>query len=461
MWKAISVYRVSLPVPALCLHQLQMQLQAQRNFSLIETNHSENETIQSENETRHPENETHHSEIETHHSENQEVFANNSLLSRIKILIPGWATPNVLPRNFEALRDEHTTDLKIRASNPGEYFPGQRERVVMIEGPSQSDVNSIVHKLSQLLRTMDLPEALNEKQIEGAMLRRESVNLIVPKELVGKLIGRNGTRRRKIQEKFELNTFVIEDRDHLHNSDLNERFISLRGNEANVEMAANYIMDMVHEDADHSLCDNLAYKKYSESLSSWTRLKVLVPFYMLPIRNWNREKEGTIFGRMRKGVMEKEFGIKFYYSRFDYPGTKERTVLLEGPHASVMQALEWISNQLRSSGPPRYLYKGNDRSVALKKHKKCLMLIHNNDELAKCFGNKEQIDIFSEDHGIKIDIMWKRQSSETPANESVVFIEGEEKSVLGAIEKLSKSMNHKVLDTDLDYTKRSEFYIKL
>merc|ERR1712003_212666 len=214
--------------------------------------------------------------------------------------------------------------------------------------------------------------------------------------------------------------------------------------------AVNFIIELLQSDTKHKLSDSLYYRQY---LSSWVRLKILIPFYTMQYLKNGEKRE------MDK--MERELKIRWFTSRMDYPGTREKVVLLEGPRDSVSEAVKRIWAIIRSSDIPDYL-ANEDLEWADQKREK-LMLLLNNDAVDKHFVDQKQYENFMEEHEIRLLIKRKLPLStdklRSPVHsESVIIMAGEEGNVLKATDKLMDSIDYRTVDCHLDYTQIYENY---
>lgn len=370
--------------------------------------------------------------------------------TRVKISVPFWAKRFVAV-NFKKPTTEYAN---VKVSEYGETFPGLPfEAVVLIEGEKDSVLNT-VHKISSHLRSFDTSNLpLTEKGQQGAGLRQKCVNLIVPNAMATQISGKRGENLYKLKHEYSLDRCQISARNGLHNfgsESFDERAVYIGGESAeNLEKLVNSLIELVEANPGQQLNDSLLYKDICKMIDSWTKVKVLVPFYFMPgvVKCFGKAKVGS------KNMVD-EYGVKLISSRYGdfYPRTRDRVVIVEGPNENVLNAVKMISNSIRSSEIPSNLQDKDLKAVNAKQNS--LRFVINTDVIAENFPTNETQEDFNDKHGVQLHVKRKvsfNEKNESLNLESIVTLNGSEDDILEAAKDLISKTDYRKISTNLDF----------
>jgi hypothetical protein len=382
-----------------------------------------------------------------HDQDSEDAIAD---FSRVKITVPFCAVPALIGTKGENIKKiSRNCDTIIFTSGLEENFPCSREQVVLIEGYSKNVVKT-VHQVYDFLRGSQIPEGY--EQNDGYRKRLKGVNLVVPNVMAGSFMGAGGKTAAQIQKRFNLDIYNIHDQQH---SDLNEQLLYISGDEKNVKETIEYLIEKL--DYGPKLDKNLSYQQFystfqdgtvahdqhsdSENVTNLSRVKITVPFWTVQaligtkgenIKKISRNCDTIIF---TSGLKE------------NFPGSRERVVLIEGDSKNVVKTVHQVYDFLRGSQLPER-YEQNDG--ARKRLRGVNMVVPS--VMADMFigaSGKTDNEIQKQ---FDLDIFHSQDQQLSDLNERLICISGDDKNVKEAIEYLIDELNYgPKLDKNISY----------
>ena len=355
----------------------------------------------------------------------EDVNQNN--FSRVKLAVPSWSRDYLLKESASLPHFNETNNVKISFSTPDDYFPSmkRRETVVMFEGENKHVVDA-VHATNNLLRNY-----ISENSKKTSINPKTMVNLVFPAALTKKLIGKQGATLQTIKEQHNLDTLLVSQQNGLHNfrpgKSFTERSLMIFGKESEVKSAVDFVLNMLYEETEHKLCDNLSYKHVNDTLETWTRIKVLVPFYVIAtIKQTENSAAQSLI----------DLDIILRISEKDYEYTRAKVVLVEGPRDKVFNALQVISSAIRSTDIPALHFNTEKYEYLADKNRNRLPLLLPDDVVSERFGKKTEFVDFCKSSGVTLSVIQKLK------NDTVVYVTGEEENVLKAVTELVSPLHY-------------------
>ena len=181
--------------------------------------------------------------------------------TRIKFLVPIYTAGAIIgAKGSEINKLKQETETQVHLSEAQEYFPGTRERVVVVTGMEHS-VIEVFRRVNTKLRNEDIPENVKQKNADRAEKRRTVMKCLVPTAIAGKIVGKGGEAVKKLQEEYKVKIDVTPS--HKAIQGLDERNVDITGDEEQVNSAGVAIVKMLSEEPDTRLSSSLIYSRYS------------------------------------------------------------------------------------------------------------------------------------------------------------------------------------------------------
>ena len=356
---------------------------------------------------------------------------NQNNFSRVKLTVPSWCREYLLKESVSLTQFNETNNVKISFSMPEDYFPAmkRKETVVMFEGENK-DVVDAVHATRNLLH--DYMSANSNKPL--SFNAKTMVNLVFPQALAKKLIGKKGSTLQSIKEQHKLDKLLVTEQNGLHNfrpgKSFTERSLVMLGKESEVKSAVDFVLNMLHEETEHKLSDNLCYKHFNDALETWARIKVLVPFYVIPtIKQTENSAAQSLI----------DLDIILRISEKDYGYTRAKVLLVEGPRDKVFSALHVISGAIRSTDIPALHFNTEKSKYLADESRNCLRLLLPDDVVSELFEKRTEFEDFCKTSGVTLSVIKKMK------NDTVVYVKGEEENVLKAVTDLVSPLHYSTI----------------
>ena len=251
---------------------------------------------------------------------------------RIKITLPWWCVgPLIGPKHENLIQIKKDCKTILQLSNWGNFFPGYRERVLLIEGETE-DVLKTIYKVYDTVRVMEIPESVNNP--DAAKTRQNGIRLVTPLSLAEDLKGLERENESHTKTKFKLDQFYVFTRKQFDN-DFKERVIHIGGNEENVKDAVGFVVERLSSGpkVDRNLNYRFVYKPI--------RIKITLPLWSV----------GRLMGPQSEYLiqMEKDCKTNLKISEWGhfFPGSFERVLLIEGDIENVLKTIHKIYDTVR------------------------------------------------------------------------------------------------------------------
>ena len=253
-------------------------------------------------------------------------------LTRIKITVPGWSVgPLIGPKYENLIQIKKDCNTILQLSKWGNFFPGYKERVLLIEGETE-DVLKTIYKVYDTVRVMEIPESVNNP--DAAKTRQNGIRLVTPLSLAEDLKGLERENESHTKTKFKLDQFYVFTRKQFDN-DFKERVIHIGGNEENVKDAVGFVVERLSSgpQVDRNLDYRFVYKPI--------RIKITLPQWSV----------GRLMGPQSEYLiqMEKDCKTNLKISEWGhfFPGSFERVLLIEGDIENVLKTIHKIYDTVR------------------------------------------------------------------------------------------------------------------
>lgn len=165
--------------------------------------------------------------------------------SVIKILCPYYVAGAVIGKGGENIKEiKEKSDAAVVVSQNNVRFPGTNERVISIRGNMEA-IKTCVNMIQDKIRTDQPPENVKGPRTENEK-RKQCCKLVVSDNTLGRIIGKAGktVQEMKSQYNVEINTTRRSETPF----GLDERAISIEGEDDHVDDCAEEIIKIVCED---------------------------------------------------------------------------------------------------------------------------------------------------------------------------------------------------------------------
>jgi hypothetical protein len=204
-----------------------------------------------------------------------------------------------------------------------------------------------------------------------------------------------------------------------------------------------YFSETPNQENDHefAVSENVS----EDAITNTTRVKITVPFWAA----------SALVGTKGENIkeMKRKFGTNIITSnRYEnFPGSKERVVLIEGERKKVVQTVHEVSEFFRGLQVPEwYKLSDGERHRQLKGVRMVVPTVMVSEFIGKGGENAAQIRKRFQLHKLSF------HSNRRDLNESLLYISGDEKNVKETIEFLIEKLNNgPKLDKNLSY---QQFY---
>lgn len=180
--------------------------------------------------------------------------------TRIKFLVPVYTAGAIIgAKGAEINKLKSETNTQVHLSEAQEFFPGTRERIVVVTGMEDSVVE-VYSRISNTLRTEEIPKKESERG-DRAEKRRKTMKCLVPASIAGKIVGKKGETVQKLQNEHSVKIDVTPSAKAIPG--LDERGVDITGEADAVYSAGQAVIHMLTEEPDSRMSSSLVYSTFS------------------------------------------------------------------------------------------------------------------------------------------------------------------------------------------------------
>lgn len=180
--------------------------------------------------------------------------------TRVKFLVPVYTAGAIIgAKGAEILKLKNETNTQVHLSEAQEFFPGTRERVVVVTG-MEGDVVEVFKRINNTLRTEEIPQKESERG-DRAEKRRKTMKCLVPASIAGKIVGRKGETVTKMQNEHCVKIDVTPSSKAIPG--LDERGVDISGESDNVVSCGEEVLRLLTEEPDKRMSSNLVYSTFN------------------------------------------------------------------------------------------------------------------------------------------------------------------------------------------------------
>jgi len=185
----------------------------------------------------------------------------------VKMLCPFFCAGAIIGKGGEtikALKDK--TGATVKVSKNDERFPTTSERVISIQGEAAA-IEECVLFCQEKIRKDEPPEhAKRDGGDQSKRVRKESCKLVVADTSAGRIIGKGGQRIKDMKNDYNV-TVNITRKDETP-SGLNERIVSIEGEDSNVDNCIKEVVKTITEDDTAVMEWNVYYNDFNDDRRS-------------------------------------------------------------------------------------------------------------------------------------------------------------------------------------------------
>jgi len=177
----------------------------------------------------------------------------------LKMLVPSVAAGAIIGKGGETIAEiQKSVGARVKMSKPNDFYPGTNERVCLITG-SLDAIATIVNFLNTKIKEKPDPNAKPAIDFDNkiAAERERQMKVIVPNSTAGMIIGKGGSFIKHLKEQSGA---FIQLSQKSKETPLPERVITVIGDDDNLRVALNLILQKVSEDPQSGSCLNISYK---------------------------------------------------------------------------------------------------------------------------------------------------------------------------------------------------------
>jgi len=179
--------------------------------------------------------------------------------TRIKFLVPVYTAGAIIgAKGAEISKLKSETNTQVHLSEAQEFFPGTRERIVVVTG-MEENVLEVFKRISNTLRTEEIPSKETDRG-DRAEKRRKTMKCLVPASIAGKIVGKKGETVQKLQNEHSVKIDVTPSAKAIPG--LDERGVDITGEADNVLEAGKEVVRMLNEEPDKRMSSSLVYSSY-------------------------------------------------------------------------------------------------------------------------------------------------------------------------------------------------------
>lgn len=179
--------------------------------------------------------------------------------TRIKFLVPVYTAGAIIgAKGAEISKLKSETNTQVHLSEAQEFFPGTRERIVVVTG-MEENVLEVFKRISNTLRTEEIPQKETDRG-DRAEKRRKTMKCLVPASIAGKIVGKKGETVQKLQNEHSVKIDVTPSAKAIPG--LDERGVDITGEADNVYDAGKEVLRMLNEEPDKRMSSSLVYSSY-------------------------------------------------------------------------------------------------------------------------------------------------------------------------------------------------------
>lgn len=180
--------------------------------------------------------------------------------TRVKFLVPVYTAGAIIgAKGAEINKLKSETNTQVHLSEAQEFFPGTRERIVVVTG-MEDNVLEVFSRISNTLRTEEIPKKESERG-DRAEKRRKTMKCLVPASIAGKIVGKKGETVTKLQNEHSVKIDVTPSAKAIPG--LDERGVDITGDADNVYSAGQAVIHMLNEEPDTRMSSSLIYSTFS------------------------------------------------------------------------------------------------------------------------------------------------------------------------------------------------------
>ena len=180
--------------------------------------------------------------------------------TRIKFLVPVYTAGAIIgAKGAEISKLKSETNTQVHLSEAQEFFPGTRERIVVVTG-MEGNVLEVFKRISNTLRTEEIPFKETDRG-DRADKRRKTMKCLVPASIAGKIVGKKGETVQKLQNEHSVKIDVTPSAKAIPG--LDERGVDITGEADNVFEAGREVLRMLNEEPEKRMSSSLIYSSYS------------------------------------------------------------------------------------------------------------------------------------------------------------------------------------------------------
>ena len=180
--------------------------------------------------------------------------------TRIKFLVPVYTAGAIIgAKGAEISKLKSETNTQVHLSEAQEFFPGTRERIVVVTG-MEENVLEVFKRISNTLRTEEIPFKETDRG-DRADKRRKTMKCLVPASIAGKIVGKKGETVQKLQNEHSVKIDVTPSAKAIPG--LDERGVDITGEPDNVFEAGREVLRMLNEEPEKRMSSSLIYSSYS------------------------------------------------------------------------------------------------------------------------------------------------------------------------------------------------------
>jgi len=181
--------------------------------------------------------------------------------TRIKFLVPVYTAGAIIgAKGAEISKLKSETQTQVHLSEAQEFFPGTRERIVVVTG-MEENVLDVFKRISNTLRTEEIPFKESDRG-DRAEKRRKTMKCLVPASIAGKIVGKKGETVQKLQNEHSVKIDVTPSAKAIPG--LDERGVDITGEADNVFEAGKEVVQMLNEEPDKRMSSSLIYSAFTQ-----------------------------------------------------------------------------------------------------------------------------------------------------------------------------------------------------
>jgi len=164
----------------------------------------------------------------------------------IKMLCPFYSAGAVIgDGGKEIKRIKEESGANIQVSKNDMRFPGTSERIVSIQGELEG-IKTVVKYVQEKIKTDRPPPSAKSIDTEGNEKRKKACKLVVADTSAGRIIGKGGETIKDLKDRHHVT--INTSKKGETPPDLDERIISVEGEDAEVEACVMEMLDVICDD---------------------------------------------------------------------------------------------------------------------------------------------------------------------------------------------------------------------